>query len=281
MIVVSGIQRTGTSLMMSVLEKNGFELLKDKMDFESDDFFENLQPEYNEHSIFSQQGITKDSIKGYEEILSNKKLCCKIMGDAFIKIDDIGLEYIDKIIIMVRSWKSQTASWNPVHIKNTERFIKSNKEAEKLVLSVGSIEDFISERLYEPGISYTNRYIKILNFIFKYKLQKKCIFIDFDDLMNNFGFVSRTLRKPLDIKLKNNNVIQKNISKFSQVDHKFNEFKPGFFEFLDKLELKLKCGVIDNNFIVEYEKWNEIINRYLVDKENFIKLKYGFTIKKI
>lgn len=33
MIVVSGIQRTGTSLMMSVLEKNGFELLKDNQDF--------------------------------------------------------------------------------------------------------------------------------------------------------------------------------------------------------------------------------------------------------
>ena len=279
MIVVSGIQRTGTSLMMSVLEKNGFELLKDNQDFEKDDFFKSLQPSYHEHSIFGTHGITKDNIKRYEKILSNKKLCCKLMSTSFIKIDDVGLKYIDKIIIMTRSWRNQAASWKPLHMKNLQDLVKNNKEVEKLILSVGSIENFIMERLFEPGASYTNLYTNLLNFIFNNKLQKKCIFIDFDDLMNNFGFVSRILRKPLDIKLKNNNVIQKNISKFSQVDHKFNELKPGFFDFLDKLESKLKCGNYDLAFLIECKKWIEIVEKYILDKEKFWEQKYGFIIK--
>lgn len=33
MIIVSGIQRTGTSLMMDILENNGFHSIKTEMDF--------------------------------------------------------------------------------------------------------------------------------------------------------------------------------------------------------------------------------------------------------
>lgn len=94
------------------------------------------------------------------------------MSTSFIKIDDVGLNYIDKIIIMTRSWRNQAASWKPVHMKNLQDLVKNNKEAEKLILSVGSIENFIMDRLFEPGIMYINEYFKIINFIVKNKLQK-------------------------------------------------------------------------------------------------------------
>ena len=270
MIIVGGIQRTGTSLMMDILESNGFKILKTEMEFEKDNFFKDLQPNYNEHSLFSEHGINKETIKGYEEILKNKKLCCKIMASALDKIDEEGLKYVDKIIIMVRNWRDQTSSWKPVTIRNIENMY------EKLKDQILNKEEFLNDRLYDAGILYGIEYIKILNVIKKYKIKNKCFIIDFDILLNNFKFISRTLQKPLKIKLKDYGIIKKNTSK-KQTD--FEEFKEGFFKFLDKLEIKLKYGNIDNQFIIEYRKWMLVISNYIIEKELFTRNKYGLIIK--
>ena len=68
MIVVSGIQRTGTSLMMSILKNNGFDVISTNQDFEKNSFFKKLQPEYHEHKIFSGYGFNKNNINGFEKI---------------------------------------------------------------------------------------------------------------------------------------------------------------------------------------------------------------------
>lgn len=282
MIIVSGIQRTGTSLMMEILGKNGFEILRDEMDFEKDEYFKKLQPNYNEHSIFGVKGLNKNTIKGNEKLLENKKLCCKLMGSSLEKTDTEGLKYIDKIIIMVRNWRDQTASWKPVALRNINNLIENNKKLEENILKITNIEEFKKDRLYFPGVLYAIEYTKILNFIIKYKVQKKCIFIDFDSLINNFKFISRSLQKPLKIKLKKYDLIKKNNSKFYNIkDVRYEEFREGFFKFLVKLENNLKIGNIDNNFFLEYRQWQIILNQYIIDKEIFTAEKYGFWLKNI
>ena len=277
MIVVSGIQRTGTSLMMSILKNNGFDVISTNQDFEKNSFFKKLQPEYHEHKIFSGYGFNKNNINGFEKIL-NKKLCCKLMADGLKNSDKFGLKYFDKLIVTVRTWREQTASWKPVTRVNIENMVKTEKKMEELIISKGSIDEFIEDRTYSPGILYAIEYIKILNFIFDNKLQKKTVFINFDDLLNNFNFVSRNLRKDLNMKLKNNNVIDKEISKYSGGEYEFSEFKEGFFSFLDTLETKLKFGNLDTSFLIECERWKKIINECIIKKEEFTKNKYGFSI---
>jgi hypothetical protein len=150
---------------------------------------------------------------------------------------------------------------------------------EELINSRGNVEDFIKDRTYSPGIHYAIEYIKILNFIFDNKLQKKIVFVNFEDLLNNFKFVSRNLRKVLGTKLKNSCSINKEISKYSGKEYEFSEFKEGFFYFLDKLETKLKFRNIDKSFLIECERWKKIINKLIEDKEEFTKNKYGFFIE--
>lgn len=99
-------------------------------------------------------GLIKKNINGYEKNLSNKKITCKLMSDGLKNSDKRGLEYFDKIIIMVRGWKSQAASWEPVTQRNIENMVKSEKKMEELINFKGTLEEFIEDRTYSPGIHY-------------------------------------------------------------------------------------------------------------------------------
>lgn len=278
MIIVSGIQRTGTSLMMEILGKNGLKILKDDMLFEKDNFFKDLQPQYNEHPLFTAKGLTKETIKGREKEFQDKRLCCKLMATSLDKTDAVGLKYIDKIIIMVRDWKSQTASWKPVVSRNITNLLADNPKIKELVLKVNDGEEFVKDRLYPDGVLYAVEYIKILNFVYRNKLQKKCIIICFDHLMDKFDLTSDILQKHIGIKLKNKGLIKKKVRRVDDKKYDFKEFKEGFFDFLDKLEDKLRYGSMDRDFLLEYERWRKIINQEVRNKEKFTQEKYGFSI---
>jgi len=247
MYLVSGIQRTGSSLIMNMANEAGFPVYGKK-------FPKDWEQTRTEKSKDNQQN---PSVTGFWESMANvdagvnnqttKHLPNRVRNH-FIKIFAVGiprtdLAYIDKVILCVRNWRKQVQSWRKVFIYNV--FKNTNVK--------------IDDLKYPYGVEYCIKYAQI---IFDYvKRNYEMITIDFDELIskptetcdNIRGFIGCgrwDLARKLVDSTHNHHKKEKPISQDK-------EFKEGFFSFMDRLYLGLKSGKLPPELIRDVQYWNK------------------------
>lgn len=277
MIIVTGTQRTGTSMMMDILKKSGMQPLTVKK-ASTDEFYDNLQPEYHEHPI-TFLGMNEKTSTLVENSLSNEKVCIKIFDDALLQTDPKYFKHFDKIVVMVRNWKSQNESFKNVTTQSILTMIDNIPDLKNRLRVVSERDNFISDFREPDGTVYAMSYLKIINFIKKNYLDDKCIFINFEDILSNPSIICKKLEK-IGLKPELDLVVDPKISKYTNMDSEGKEFKKGFFKFLDRLYSSLKAGKLDREVYIEGLKWFDIIKDNSSGKLDLISQKYNINFNK-
>jgi hypothetical protein len=114
MIIVTGTKRSGTSLMMQLLEKAGNPILGEKFpeSWMAENKFKNPEGFYEDMSLVGNGANNASTTYTPDQL---KYHGVKIFPEGLIS-SDIG--YIDKVIYMVRDWKEQVESWKQLSSVN-------------------------------------------------------------------------------------------------------------------------------------------------------------------
>lgn len=246
--LVTGSQRTGTSLMMELLSYCEYEKITDN-NVENTEYLKNVQPFYNEHIKFS-SGLTDENIEEFLELTKDedKNYCVKILIPGLVKMDRKFFDYFDRIIIMIRDWRQQELSWLPIQRENFRQSLIKQKYK-------GDIEDTMTYYGYPFGTQYANNYTKLISKMILDNFIGKCYVIDFDQL----------IRKNVSHKILPH--IHDEIIDLKYVKHRhpINTFEcnAGLYEYLDLLNAKLLGGAFDNHFIKTANNWGEIVTNRL------------------
>jgi len=155
-------------------------------------------------------------------------------------IEKCDLAYMDKVILMVRNWRSHNESWKKVFIHNVK--VNQGKEVDSLN--------------YPIGTEYCFKYSTIILDYLKRKWN--LLIVDYDDLTTrpspNMESIKKFLgcgRWDLSAKL----VSEKyNHHKGIEIDNS-EEFKDGFFSFLDRMYESMKSGHMTDGFIQDLKYW--------------------------
>ena len=229
MIIVSGTKRTGTSLMMQMLQSAGFNVLGEKFPEKWDGKNNVKNPEGFYESKFIDDGVTNTNcpLAAQDHIQSAVKVFCP-------GVPNTDSRYIHKVVLMVRDWKEQVQSWKELTEMNTGKKTLQYPDG------------------YEYFFSYYD-FIKDLN-----NRRYNTIVIDYNDLLknpknnieslNNFFGVGRwdLAKKCIKKKLYTVNNEKEKIK--TKVD-------PEFGTVLDKLYEELRTGKITEGMLGLLEAW--------------------------
>lgn len=218
MIIVSGLRRTGTSLMMNILKEAGFDAYAALFSHET---WESKLKELNPNGFF-ESAFRDSGVNPIQMEFSPKEVeytAIKVFASAIPRCDG---EYITKQIIMLRDFSEV--------YKSQERMKELDEKKE-----LDSKED-----IFEPGETYLLDYYCVLRDIVK--RNKPTLFIDYYDVMQKKDEVLGTLRRfigcgrfdlaynLIDDKLYRNrkekiNILQTDLTKY--LDLFYNQMKNG------------------------------------------------------
>ena len=185
LIVVSGLHRSGTSLIMQLIKEGGIDCIVDELEFEKKERMLKMQKFYNE-STYLADGLTWKGIEKFEKnVCKEKPQCIKL----FIQTLQTSLPSIFKqfnsIIIMVRNWRNQERSNRLLYEDNTKIMFKECEDevVKYKVLSEGGIDKYIKNRRYPLGVKWGFYYTYFLLHI-RFP-QDNIKIITFENLLNN------------------------------------------------------------------------------------------------
>jgi hypothetical protein len=278
MIVVSGIQRTGTSLMMSILSEGGLEIIEDDNDERlKDETFKKLQPNYHEHTIYKENLTDENIVELLKLGIKNK--CLKIMNDALIRSSSKSFDNIDGIIVMIRDWKCQEKSWMPLQLDNYRSEFAKRPEIMKRINSVSNMDVFVEDAKWPLGVRYGFFYSKLIIDIISRQYSSKICFVDFDDMFIDFNYVRFKIQNQFKINIPKNPIsIDKQISKNRKTKIDQPEFQKGFYDFLDFLYGRMQKGFIDEELISKIKYWMPIMD---IEFDKKIQKKYGIRLSNL
>jgi hypothetical protein len=259
LIVVSGLHRSGTSLIMQLIKEGGIDCIVDELEFEKKERMLKMQKFYNE-STYLADGLTWKGIEKFEKnVCKEKPQCIKL----FIQTLQTSLPSIFKqfnsIIIMVRNWRNQERSNRLLYEDNTKIMFKECEDevVKYKVLSEGGIDKYIKNRRYPLGVKWGFYYTYFLLHI-RFP-QDNIKIITFENLLNNTDeIVDDLIQFGMNINKKTivTNADKKQ-SKFSVIKHDdTEEFEKEFYKFLDLLYEKYANGTYyDTEFMNSVEYW--------------------------
>lgn len=238
MILVSGAKRTGTSLMMQLLEKAGFNVLGEKFPalWKGRNSHKNKEGYYE--SKFVDEGVRFSNCPFTP--LGAELHAVKVFAHAISETDS---QYIFKIILMVRDWREQEESY--------QRLLQTNKGPEVN---------------YKPGYYYFYEYNEFFATLMRRNLPT--IVVDYNDLLTNtkvnlgnlrgflgvgrFDVASKQIKKKL-------KTVQENKTKYDNIP---------FHNFLDRYYQAIKAGHIPASLNQEVNQWREIVYEYIQKVNN-------------
>ena len=271
-IIVFGLKRTGTSLMVQILGENKEYIINKDNRIESNPIYNDLQEYYNEGQFIS--GIT---VKNYHEYIKLKNNVIKMMNNALINTNLNIILKFKKIFVMNRYWIDQISSNNNLHILNTKNLYHKIKNKINC-----SIDELYKDYKFDDGIEYGYCYSNLIIDMVRRKYYSNVIIINFEDLINEPNHVREILIKHgLDIsdglkliKKSQTKYITKNRDKIKDLV----EFKKGYFNFLDQLYTCIKKGKINNYIIELIKKWFPFILKNINDRNIRLKVKYKLKV---
>jgi len=246
MIIVTGHKRSGTSLMMQMLDKAGFITIGEKFPEAWDKKMYGKNKEGFFESKFIDQGVN-NSTSPFTHRDDTELSAVKVFTPGLLKTD---FHYITKVIVMVRDWREQVESLKKLYKVSSDGVNK-----------------------YPDGYEYFFAYKNFLDDFLK-RGYETCI-IDYNDLLQNpeencerlksfFGVGRWDLAKN-QVKDKLNTVKDK-VAKSG--NHKLNpDVEDSFAEMLDKLYNAIKSGTIDEPMQEQILAWAQSL-KPTVDKIN-------------
>jgi hypothetical protein len=266
-VIVYGVRRTGTSLLMAILENDERLTINKDMDKLSGEDYKDLQPFYNEGDYVG--GINIGNEKEYMKLKNN---LIKMMGISLIQTHPNHFDSFDKIFVMNRYWVNQNNSslnLNLINIKN-DLFSKS-----LLYNSIIDKTEFLREYKNDDGIEYGYNYSAILLDMVEKKYISKIVIINFETLYTDPEHTKKYIKyHGFDIG-DGLNLINKDISKYQKGDRNgLTEFRKGYFDYLDHLHESLRIGDINKELLVEVNEWFPRILKNINDNLVYLSNKY-------
>ena len=229
MIIVSGTYRTGTSLMMQIMEEAGFDVLGEKFPKAWKGTNNHLNKEGFYESRWIDKGVNKENCQLAPKATQLK--ACKVFTHGLATTD---IEYMDKCILMIRDWREQHHSATVLDETNRK------SHGKKLV------------GYYPPGQVFLINYAKFLADYSKRKYP--ALVVDFNDLISQPQKTCLRIRNFLgagrfDI------AAQRIKPKLKTVDEKGSQWREPFHLFMDRFYKKLKTGHLEATFLKEAQAW--------------------------
>jgi hypothetical protein len=268
-IIVSGLQRSGTSLLMEMLKDNQHKFLALKKEFEEEEFFKELQKFYHE-SEFVDGVKTPELVERYSK---TKNSIVKIFAYGIIQTPLNMIQNAEKIIVLYRDWRNHYFSWKNVSERNITSMIKKNEKAIERAEERGSIADYFEMFHGKPGVGYAASYLGLLLHSYQNKYFDRLVFVSFEELIDDNEKLKEYFTEELGMKL-DTSVVDKDVRKFVELDEKQlkyisdGEFVKGFYDFMDKVLGCIREGKLGEEMIKECERWYKlVINRQEIDKK--------------
>ncbi|MBI9077135.1 MAG: hypothetical protein JEZ02_17130 [Desulfatibacillum sp.] len=229
MIIVSGTYRTGTSLMMQIMEEAGFDVLGEKFPKAWKGTNNHLNKEGFYESRWIDKGVNKENCQLAPKATQLK--ACKVFTHGLATTD---IEFMDKVVLMTRDWREQQRS--ATILDETNRSSHGKKP-------VG---------YYPPGQVFLVNYAKFLADFSKRKYP--AIVVDFNDLISQPQKTCQRIRNFLGAG-RFDLAAQRIKPKLKTVDERGKEWQEPFHLFMDRFYKKLKTGHLEATFLKEAQVW--------------------------
>ncbi|SHK12440.1 MULTISPECIES: hypothetical protein [Desulfatibacillum] len=244
MIIISGTYRTGTSLMMQIMEEAGFDVLGEKFPKAWKGANNHLNKEGFYESRWIDKGVNKENCKLDPKATQLK--ACKVFTHGLATTD---IEYMHKCILMTRDWREQHNSATILDETNRK------SHGKKLV------------GYYPPGQVFLINYAKFLADFSKRKYPS--IVVDFNDLVSQPVKTCQRIRNFLGAG-RFDLAAQRIKPKLKTVSETGPEWKEPFHLFMDRFYKKLKTGHLEATFLKEAQAW---INKVSPEIQKFNELR--------
>ena len=267
-LIVYGIKRTGTSLMMEMLAQSGRYIINHNSNLYTGDDYKQLQDFYYEGEFVN--GITEEKAQKY---LSLNKNLIKIMHYGLVDTSVKYFQTFDKIIIMNRYWVSQTKSTtnlNKINLKNN-KLLK-----EKLAQKNHTMEYFLETFNHDHGFEYGYYYSCLVLDVIRRKYQSKLLIVNFEQLFEDPLEIEKVFQQAGLSISKGIHLIDPKKSNYKTISREgLREFHPGYFDYLDFLYFSIKNGVFTNDLVKAARKWLPLIEKKIQNREIEIYNEYG------
>lgn len=267
-IIVSGLQRSATSLLMEMLKDNQHKFIAFKKDFEEEEFFQELQKFYHESEFVD--GVKFPHL--VEKYAKTRDSIVKIFTYGIIQTPLNMVQNAEKIIVLYRNWRNHYFSWKNVSFRNVKSILEKNPEAIKRIEERGSMEDYLEMNHGRPGVGYASNYLSLLIHAYNNKYFDRLVFVSFEELIDENESLQEYFEKVLKMKL-DVSIIDPEQTKYRELSEKQtdyitkNEFREGFYDFLDSVLSSIKKGSMSAELLQECSRWNTLVyNRTNIDK---------------
>ena len=262
-LIVSGIQRTGTSIVMKMIENKDYKIFKDENYYEKDEEYTKFQENFNESEFV-------DGIKNEEEYSKLNHKVIKIFISGLVNTDIKFFETFKLIVITFRNWRDHYHSWDDMLELNVKNILKKFPDSAKRIEAIEPINIFYKKNFSTPDLFYGKYYTDIIIDSIKRKYTDKVFYLNFDDIISDVSKVKKRVKFELNDRVFNSDH-PKNYKSQKEVPCEFEKY---YHIFLDKLYYHLSGSQVTQEFLNECVLWNGLITKK-VELTNYYLKKYS------
>ena len=184
-IIVYGVRRTGTSLMVEMIAKNENYKIHNNGENIPKNLFDKLNQSFYE-GIFV-RGITEDNKEQYSKVKNN---VIKFLFSGIFNTDIKYFSSFKKIVVMIRNWIPQNRSIKNlyrIHAINSLESIVKHSSISRLKKHVPNKDEYINDYIYTDGLEYGYYYSYLILDIIHRNYKDKIIIVNFEDLINDIN----------------------------------------------------------------------------------------------
>lgn len=236
-VVVSGVARSGTSLMCLALRAKGYTLLEDAELSRVEAFGNRGECELTVHGI---NGGRAERYRPYKERHFLKIIYRGLIATPIAEIDDI-----KHIIVMHRPWREHQRS-----VTHTQRMVLREMHAKAGVAQ--PFDEFAADVMQPVGMQYGTGYVRLLTDAINRNYLRKLSFVDMNKVLADPDAVSASLHKACGVHL--DPAVLKKRPDYPDTTV-YTEFEPGFFTFLDSLGYAMSGQIPLDAVLPQFAVW--------------------------
>lgn len=258
MIIVSGIQRTGTSLLMEMLAAGAPGLaFVEKLADQDTEFLKALQPYYNENR-FTVPGVRTNHDLAVFRTLKGRIL--KMIAVGITPSRPEAWATVSCFLVMTRDWRDQSMSFDALRLHKI-------KETHAGIADRVAFDDYYRDVVLPSGLHYAKEYITLVLYFIRHGLVGRVHFIAYEDLTQRPAEVQERVERICGIRLDPTRVAPCKQRDTSAL----REFTPGFFAFLDELQASLRSGRFN---MPALNHWQRVLGKFLSEHYGCMRDKY-------
>ena len=257
-VVVSGITRTGTSLMTDMLAYGnpGYQVVSTRGYNNTKESLRN----YNE-CRYTVAGVKADDAEYHE--LSHRIV--KIVYKGLLQTDAAVFDTFRVILVMYRPWRDHATSFHAMRARHIRNVYKTRV---KPAMPGVAFPEFLAACTEASGTNYALNYMDLMMDMATRGYGGKVAFVNFNQLLR--GHVTLPLGLRLDP--------SRAVTRQAHAPIRHREFRPGFFAFLARLYEGMERSRVDGADVAQFPTWRAAIVDHLNQQAAEIKTKYNVSL---